>query len=570
MKTVKKSVFVLLAFVFISAVPFSAFANEYGFKPYYIKNYDVCINVTEDNILQVTENIDVYFNQQRHGIYRYIPVKNNVERADGTTGETRAKISSVHCSDYFSSSSENGNYIMKIGDEDATITGDYNYEISYDYALGKDILDGADELYYNIIGTGWDTYIQNVSFKIIMPKEFDDSLLGFSVGRYGEKGTDDIIFNVNGNEITGNLTRDLLPNEAFTVRLQLPDGYFYFNQRDHITRICLMIGIPILCLLFVSVIWRKFGKDKKVNKIVEFYPPENMSSADVAFWHKGFFENNNAVALLIELASEGYLKIIDYENSDYYDGIVSYSIEYIKEYDGGDKNKRIFFDGLFESGRKSVTEAQLEDKFYVYLNTITANYNSFGMRTKVFSSFSLFWRVVCWVAVIISLAINFIIISGTFGTWDKIAAFALGAVILIVSFVFSFFVRKRTEQGFLNLQKIEGFKMFLETAEKEKLETLVYDNPEYFYDILPYAYVLGVSDEWINKFENIAVEKPNWYYGSGGLTGMRMFSFIENMLISCENAMVSVPQASSGGKGFSSGGGGFSGGGSGGGGGGSW
>lgn len=50
---------------------------------------------------------------------------------------------------------------------------------------------------------------------------------------------------------------------------------------------------------------------------------------------------------------------------------------------------------------------------------------------------------------------------------------------------------------------------------------------------------------------------------------MRMFSFIENMLLSCENAMVSVPQASSGGKGFSSGGG-FSGGGSGGGGGGSW
>lgn len=570
MKAIKKSVFALLAVLTVFFTPFSAIADSYSNMAYYFSSYDVEINVTEDNILQVTENIDAYFNQPRHGIYRNIPVKNSVGRTDGTTGQTSAKIRNIRCSDDYSPSLEDGSYVMQIGDEDVTLTGAHHYEISYDYNLGRDILDGADEFYYNIIGDGWDTYIQNVTFKITMPKEFDPALLGFSTGAYGTAGTDTIEYYVNGNEISGRFTADLAPYEAFTVRLELPDGYFYFNETAHTARIALMIVIPIICLLFVILIWAKFGRDKKVTEVVEFYPPEGMSSADVAFWRKGSFVNSDAVGLLIELANEGFLRINDYEHSDYYNGFDSYSIEYVKMYDGDDENKRIFFAGLFEGGRKSVTESQLENEFYVYLNSITSNYIS--MRTKVFSKYSLLWRAVCWAAVIVSFVINVFIIIGTFGTWDKIAAFAAGAVILIVSFVISFFVRKRTEEGFLNLQKIEGFKMFLETAEKEKIESLVCDNPEYFYDILPYAYVLGVSDKWIEQFENIAVEKPDWYYG-GTLSGVGMFNFVERMLLSCESAMISVPQTSSSdGGGFSSsgGGGGFSGGGSGGGGGGSW
>ena len=30
-------------------------------------------------------------------------------------------------------------------------------------------------------------------------------------------------------------------------------------------------------------------------------------------------------------------------------------------------------------------------------------------------------------------------------------------------------------------------------------------------DILPYAFALGVSDVWIDKFENINIQAPNWY-----------------------------------------------------------
>ena len=52
---------------------------------------------------------------------------------------------------------------------------------------------------------------------------------------------------------------------------------------------------------------------------------------------------------------------------------------------------------------------------------------------------------------------------------------------------------------------IKGFKRFLVKSEKNKLEELTTERPSYFYDILPYAYVLNISKSIIKKFENISI-----------------------------------------------------------------
>lgn len=563
MSSLKKLTVFVLTLVCTVLCAFPAQAADYDNEPYYITSYHVEMNVTEDNILQITEDIDAYFNAPRHGIMRYIPIKNRVEHADGSKAVTTAKITSLKCSEDYSRSTENSQLVLQIGDEDTTVTGPKHYTISYNYALGEDVNDGIDELYFNIIGTGWDTYIQNVSFEINMPKEFNKDMLGFSTGSYGSAGTDDIEYYVNGNNISGSLTRDLQPYEAFTVRLELPDGYFYFNHTAHAIKLALLVLIPVLCFVFVLIIWSKYGRDRDIIKVVEFYPPKGMSSADVAYWNKGMVTNQDLVPLLIELANEGYVAIRDTgDSSKYLAG--DYVIERLKTYSGDDENKKIFFDGLFENGRNSVSQSDLEEKFYVHLNKIAANYNTFENRKKVFSNVSLKMRVLCWLSVIITLGIEIFIYTNTFGVNDRYAAFAAGIAVLAASFILSFFVRKRTEKGHDTLQKIKGFKMFLETAEKERLETLVFDNPKYYYDILPYAYVLGVSDVFTEKFEGIAIEPPEWYRGTSAFDRVLMFSFMNSTLRSCQQAMTSAPQTSS------SGGGGFAGGGSGGGGGGSW
>lgn len=526
--------------------------------PYYIQAYDIKVDVSEDNVLHVTENIDVIFNEPRHGIYRYIPVKNHVQRANGTYTMVKTRVRNVDCNESYSSSTYNENFVMQIGDEYVTITGPMHYTISYDYQVGKDAFDGADELYFNLIGDGWDTVIQNVTFEINMPKEFDSNLLGFSSGSYGNEGSESVEYFVNGLQIGGKLTTSLAPHEALTVRLELEDGYFYFNQTAQNAKLLLLIILPAICLIGVAIIWKKYGDDKKVVQTVEFYPPENMSCIDVAYWNKGVLTNNDVVPLLIELANEGYISIED----DIYG---EYVINFVKQYDGADESKRIFFNGLFDSGNKRITQKYLERTFYATINEITKKYNTSHNIKKVFVGKSLLMRCVCVAMCIVCLFVNLYLFSNAYGEEQKYVPMLIGSVLLILAFVLSFFVRCRTDKGHQLLGRIKGFKQFLETAEKDKLETLVHDNPSYYYDILPYAYVLGVSGEWTNKFAGIALEPPRWYVGSNRANQFMLYRMINKTISNCSSAMTSTPHTSG-----SFGGGGFSGGGIGGGGGGSW
>lgn len=144
--------------------------------------------------------------------------------------------------------------------------------------------------------------------------------------------------------------------------------------------------------------------------------------------------------------------------------------------------------------------------------------------------------------------------------------YLFGIICIIGMFIFFKYLPKRTPYGNELLGKIKGFKNFLEVAEKSQLESEVMKNPNYFYDIIPYAYVLGVSDKWVSKFEGIAMQVPDWYSGAS-FTLATFNTFMTAAMTSAETAMTSHPSSSSSGG---SSGGGSSGGGSGGGGGVSW
>lgn len=563
---------IIFALMLVAASSVPAFADDNAsYVPYYFTAYNVDINVNENNSFDITEHISTYFNEQRHGIFRTIPTRNQVRRTDGTSHSVKAKIKNIKASENCDVSIENGNYVLQIGDADTYVEGEHDYTIKYTYMLGEDQNNGFDELYYNIIGDGWDTYIQNVTFKITMPKEFDKSKLGFSIGNYGTVGTYDINYDVNDNIITGSVARTLQPNEAVTVRLELEDGYFYFNKTLYNFKLALLVAVPALLFIIVIILWSKFGKDKKAVQTVEFYPPNGMSSADIAFWQSGLIANNEKLTpLLIELANDGYIQIEEVETKSKKKS--EFAITKLKDrYDKNDRAKEIFFNGLFKNGTRSkIYKSDLEDDFYLTLNIIRELYNKPEKRHKVFEAKSLYMRILAWVLCALSVFAVLFNFSNLFDSSQKYILTLVGIIICIISFVFSFFIRKRTDEAIDILGKINGFKNFLETAEKDKLEALVDDDPAYFYNILPYAYVLGVSDKWMKKFESIAVEPPQWYYGYCPYNYIVFSHFMRDTMNSASNAMVSMPVQSGSGGSFSSGGGGFAGGGSGGGGGGSW
>lgn len=554
--------------VIISAAALPAQAADHPDEPYYITGYNVQMDVAEDNSFTITETIDVYFNESRHGIYRRIPTENRVERADGSVDYTKAKVTKIRCSERYEKSYGSGSITLKIGDPDETITGYMQYVISYKYSLGQDVADGYDELYFNIIGDGWDTYIDNVSFEITMPKEFeyDEELLGFSTGSYGFVGTDSVLYYVDGLTIGGYLIEELAPYEAFTIRLVLEDGYFYFDQVLHMVKVVSIAVFPFLALVFAFVVWLKFGREKRLVTTVEFYPPEGMDSADVSYWYNGKIKRKDIIAILIELANDGYVAIHEGggKKSDY-------SIERVKEYPPElDDNKRIFFDGLFETGKSVVTSKDLENRFYHTLNCIASRYRASSDATRINTLLSDRLQLVCWVVSILCLVASYMILNRTFGGAERFIAFAVGIALNLISVIVSRYVPRRTDKSHANLEKITSFKNFLNTAEKSRLEQLVLENPKYFYNILPYAYVLGVSDKWVSKFEGIAIEPPDWYVGTaaGAVTAVAVWGSMSRTLNNAASSMTSAPAQSS--SSSSSGGGGVSGGGSGGGGGGSW
>ena len=86
----------------------SDYYNYHSNSDYNLNSYDINIIVNENNTLNITEKIGAYFNVEKHGIFRKIPLRNEVTRLDGTTSKNRAKISDIKVSDNYSLSTESG------------------------------------------------------------------------------------------------------------------------------------------------------------------------------------------------------------------------------------------------------------------------------------------------------------------------------------------------------------------------------------------------------------------------------------------------------------------------------
>lgn len=617
---------------------------------YILNSYDINMIVNENNTLKITEKIEAYFNVEKHGIFRKIPLRNTITRLDGTTSRNRAKISEIDVSDNYSLYNENGYKVIKMGDPNYTLTGQKDYTISYLYNLGKDTGKEYDELYFNLIGDEWDTSISNITFTITMPKGFDKSKLGFSSGMTGSTDSSNVIFDINGNVITGKFNGTLNPGEALTVRLELPEGYFVGASNNIDLMMIISLVLPILFVIIGCLIWRKYGKDEQVIETVEFYPPEGFNSLEVGFLYKGKAENQDVTSLIIYLANKGYIKISEFEEKSLFSTLKGFKITKLKEYDGNNINEKIFLNGLFtrrpslvilgsnglsnnddiSNNLNEVTSIDLYNNFYITMNKILSNINNKENKNKIFekkaSSKTIFIvlmiiAIYCLITIppmgtvdifaLLFPGIGFTVLfkllfgptqtiyvngkptrsaigtklfglvwGGGFGgiPWATMVLPALlddyiylviyivGLLCILGLILCLNYLPKRTHYGNQILGKLRGFKNFLETVEKDKLEAMVMQDPSYFYNILPYTYVLGVSDKWIKKFETISLQEPSWYNSPTGFNVTTFGTFMKNTMSSAEESMSASPSSSSGG----SSGGGSSGGGSGGGGGGSW
>ncbi len=134
----------------------------------------------------------------------------------------------------------------------------------------------------------------------------------------------------------------------------------------------------------------------------------------------------------------------------------------------------------------------------------------------------------------------------------------LASVPLIVSLICRPLATEYNDKWRDTIGRIKGFRNNLLLVEADKLQKLVDDDPEYFYNILPYAYAFGITEKFIEKFEHLTIPYNDNF---GTMIDIAYFSMLRNTLSTFSH----VPSSYSGGGiggGVSGSGGGIGGGGS--------
>ncbi len=577
---------------------------QYKSEDYVVNDYDINIVVNENNTFDIVEKRNVYFNKPKHGLIIGLSLKDDF-LLYGSSVKYKAKVSDIIVSSaHVKKYKENGKQFIKIGSSDETIVGKKDYTIWYKYNCGKDRIPDADQLYYDLVSSEHDAPYGGITFSITMPKDFDASKLGFSAGAKGSEDSSKVKYRVDGNKITGSYIGVLQKNEALTVRCELPEGYFVGAGLDESFINYCLIGMSILFLIIVGLITITSlrGKLGPLIEPVEFYPPDDLNSLDIAYIYKeGNLENKDATSLLVYLANKGYVKISKESDEDN-----SFKIIKLKEYYGNNESERQFFEGLFESGKNAVGYDDLYDKFYKTVNSVQSTADAVNF-TKIFRKFVLTkFNLILLMALVITLVVaglnvyeafeNFVYISvgaiflfmsvivlgskfnlklriiwflipwglSSFISYNEGTYFlanCVGIVCVAIMLVCAALLPKMTEYGHNMLGRVKGFRNFLVTAEKDRLEALVMDDPQYFYNILPYTYVLGISQRWIEQFESINLKEPDWYDGSKTFDVFVFDRMMSSTMSSMTQKQESSSSTSSWGSGNSGTGGGVAGGG---------
>ena len=579
----------LFCLLLIAAQAVPAFAVNFT-----TDSFHTTLDVQENSSMHVTETISVNFESPGHGIFRDIWDYGTIWfDKDGELVETELlyKLKHFKCEgEEIKKSSETDYVSIRIGSADRTVTGPHTYKLEYDVVMYKDTLNDMDQLYWNIMPMYWQTDVEQFSFTIHMPKEFDESKLEIISGAIGSGDTSRAVYTVDGTTVEGHLEGPVSYGEGVTARIVLPEGYWKGAKNDAPWVYGVMAAIGAATFAVITL-FARYGKDRRPVKTVEFYPPDDISSAEAGYLYDRKLQRKDMVSLVMWFASKGYLKIRAVENDDPKEKRdVPYKITLTKLQDlpnSAPRYQETFFKGLFKGGDKVRLEkmpgsfasafSQAESELDEYFTGDKGFVDPESERAK---------RTGCLIGILVILAS--ILSAGLFMITEDLSA-SLGGEFLLCGLIIFFcvkFMLRPSDYRVDMLGRLKGFRSFIKKAELDRIELLVHDDPEYFYRILPYAYVFGLTDQWAKNFEKLMPGAVDWYDGPAELFHAPS-TFSSNLARSVNSGIAhSMPKPTyssfsggssegrsaggySGGGGGSSGGG-YSGGGGGGGGGGGW
>ncbi len=584
-----------------------------------IASFDVKIDARQNGDLFITETIavNVKGRQVKRGILRELP---RYQLYQGKEIPVRYKVRSVDRNDRrepFVIEKDGNAFVLKIGNADYFLSHDrHTYEISY---LIKDELrrtDNYDEIYWNVTGNFWRLPIEKASARVIVPQAAKYQGMDLYTGGLGQKGQD-ATFRSKHPLYIFETTGPLKQGEGLTISLQFNKGVFGPVQ-ESTKRYIWWLRNGALILLSISFLgiaayyyttWNRVGRDPAKGAVFPIYePPEGYSPAAASYiYYRGMKGHKALIATLMGLATKNWIQI---ETDKRETVLTPLDREMLYEEDQRDifDWTRDSFADLLKAG--DAAEEILEDpvapsESFLPLNAEEANlfarlfpksravpirlkkepntdfnlaHAAFGQRLQRHFGEPYYKVNIKYIMLGIFFSAAAIIVTvSQLSKLTPVLIAILFLALVAMNILFIILMPAPTKKGQKVRTELEGFKLFMKTAEKQKFDSVEVgtDRPppmsvKRYEQLLPYAIALDVEEPWSRYFEKVMpVEAKDYdpHWGGSirhGNIGRAMNSMVSNISSGVSSA---APQSASSSGG---GGGGFSGGGGGGGGGGGW
>jgi len=545
----------------------------------YIETYDVDITVRKDRSIDVVEKLRVYAagRQIKRGITRNLPTRRDINGESYPVRYQDIAIKRDGNKEPFLKEREN-DIILYIGRKSVFLQpGFYDYEISYSVPQQIVSYDSYDEIYWNAIGTSVQFPVKSATATVHLPSGAEVLQQSAYTGNFGSTlAAAEPTVSSDKSTLIYKVPAGLSPRSGLSVAVGFtPD---IVRQRTAIEK---GAGLLVLLLSAIGLIgyfittWFRYGIDPpKPPATPGWKSPDDLSPASVSYIESEAYKSRALTGSIIALAVKGYIRI-DMEKKK---GILSnkeaYSLTKIKNSDASlpTEEKRLLditFGGSDHVELDGEYNTKVAAASTAHKAEMHADHRAFVKEGNNLKFVALPILIII-IAILLSTALCYMLGISLSDQMRAIAVFL--PVSLVGLFVYRYLIIQPTKEKLALQAEIEGFKMYLDMAEKDRLDILNPPEltPEHFEELLPYAYALGLENRWSDKFKAIldkAGYAPQW---SGGRSIYYMPGFHRDFSGSVQKT-ATMPSADGSGGGFSgSGGGGFSGGGGGGGGVGGW
>ena len=528
-----------------------------------VLNFQADYWIQENGTIKVKEQIEYDFSVARHGIYRTIPyLKTNSQGKQFKLELTDFKVNQP-----FSTSVENNQVKLKIGEANRTIVGQQTYIIEYLVKGGLTYFSDHDELYWNITGNDWEVPILKTSANIYLPTAIESNQIKLQCYT-GLKGSTETLCNQNyqNNQAVFQSQLPLSPGSGLTIVFSFPKGlvavleptpYTPFWQTAFGKILTLILAISFLLVIvfwylvypvWIIIKWFRVGRDPvaTVGEATAWFSPPKVGKHELTPGEAGTLIDEKVAfremfATIIDLARRGYFVIKEKTKDDFY---FIHKTDWTTDKQLLDYEKELLVN-LF--GTK--TEIRLKNK-----KMLTAYTKLSEQLYQVVVHRQLFLQ-------------NPNSIRIFYGVIAVLALSSANLFLVVVAIIFGMAMPKKTLLGVNAANMVKSLHHFLVSQDRQ----LAFQAQKQllFEKLLPYAIVLGVEKIWAKRFAKFDLKSPDWYQSQ---TGSNFNSLVlANSLNHSFNTMQSTMTPTSSSSGFSSGfSGGSSGGGGGGGGGGSW